>query len=160
MINNVYSITKQLTIMKKIFALLVLALSIGCAHAFSGNDKVINKNQLPAQAQNFINEHFAGVKISYAKLETDFLVNSYEVVFADGTKIEFASNGNWEDVDCRYGEVPAAIIPAPIKDYVKANYPNARVLKIERDRRGYDLKLSNRLELKFNNDLEIVDIDD
>ena len=160
MINNVYSITKQQNIMKKIFALLVLALSFGYALAVVGNDKVINKNQLPAQAQNFINEHFAGVKISYAKLETDFLVNSYEVVFADGTKIEFASNGNWEDVDCRYGEVPAAIIPAPIKDYVKANYPDARVLKIERDRRGYDIKLSNRLELKFNNDFEIVDIDD
>ena len=85
MINNVYSITKQLTIMKKIFALLVLALSIGSAHAFSGNDKVINKNQLPAQAQSFINEYFAGAKISYAKLETDFLVNSYEVMLADGT---------------------------------------------------------------------------
>ena len=146
--------------MKKIIALLVLALSFGCAQAFVVNDKVINKNQLPAQAQNFINEHFAGVKISYAKLETDFLVNSYEVVFADGTKLEFSSNGNWEDVDCRYGEVPAAIIPAPVKDYVKANYPDARVLKIERDRRGYDIKLSNRLELKFNNDFEIVDIDD
>ena len=73
--------------MKKIFALLVLALSIGSAHAFSGNDKVINKNQLPAQAQSFINEYFAGAKISYAKLETDFLVNSYEVMLADGTKL-------------------------------------------------------------------------
>ena len=152
--------TKQLTIMKKIIALLVLALSFGCAQAFVVNDKVINKNQLPAQAQSFINEYFAGVKISYAKLETDFIFKSYEVMFADGTKIEFASNGNWEDVDCRYGEVPAAIIPALIKDYVKAHYPDARVLKIERDRRGYDIKLSNRLELKFNNDFEIVDIDD
>ena len=41
--------------MKKIFALLVLALSFGYALAVVGNDKVINKNQLPAQAQNFIN---------------------------------------------------------------------------------------------------------
>ena len=38
--------TKQLTIMKKIIALLVLALSFGCAQAFVVNDKVINKNQI------------------------------------------------------------------------------------------------------------------
>ena len=68
--------------------------------------------------------------------------------------------GNWEEVDCRYGEVPAAIIPVPLKNYLNANYPDEKVLKIERDRRGYDLKLSNKLELKFNNDFEIVDIDD
>ena len=146
--------------MKKIILVLAAIFSIGVFSASADNDKIINKNQLPAQAQSFINEYFAGAKISYAKLETDFLVNSYEVMLADGTKLEFASNGNWEDVDCRYGEVPAAIIPAAIKDYVKAHYPDARVLKIERDRRGYDIKLSNRLELKFNNDFEIVDIDD
>ena len=146
--------------MKKIFVLLVLAISFSAAHAFVVNDKVISKNQLPAQAQSFLNENFANVKISYAKLETDFLVSSYEVMLADGTKLEFSSKGNWEEVDCRYGEVPAAIIPVPLKDYLKANYPNEKVLKIERDRRGYDLKLSNKLELKFNNDFEIVDIDD
>jgi hypothetical protein len=146
--------------MKKIFVLFVLAISFSAAHAFIGNDKVINKNQLPAQAQSFLNENFANVKISYAKLETDFLVSSYEVMLADGTKLEFSNKGNWEEVDCRYGEVPAAIIPVPLKNYLKANYPNEKVLKIERDRRGYDLKLSNKLELKFNNDFEIVDIDD
>ena len=146
--------------MKKIFVLLVLAISFSAAHAFVGNDKVISKNQLPAQAQSFLNENFANAKISYAKLETDFLVNSYEVMLADGTKLEFSNKRNWEEVDCRYGEVPAAIIPVPLKNYLNANYPNEKVLKIERDRRGYDLKLSNKLELKFNNDFEIVDIDD
>ena len=32
--------------MKKIFVLFVLAISFSAAHAFIGNDKVINKNQL------------------------------------------------------------------------------------------------------------------
>lgn len=146
--------------MKKIFVLLVLAVSFSAANAFVINDKVINKNQLPAQAQSFLNENFADAKISYAKLETDLLEKTYEVVLADGTKLEFSAKGNWAEVDCRYGEVPSAIIPASIKDYLNANYPNERVHKIERDRRGYDLKLSNKLELKFNNNFEIVDIDD
>ena len=146
--------------MKKVLIVLALVLPFGVAAAFAGGDKVISKGQLPAQAQSFLNEHFAGAKISYVKQDTDFLDRAYEVMLADGTKIEFSNKGNWEEVDCRYGEVPAAIIPVPLKNYLKANYPNEKVLKIERDRRGYDLKLSNKLELKFNNDFEIVDIDD
>ncbi|MBR4066374.1 MAG: PepSY-like domain-containing protein [Bacteroidaceae bacterium] len=146
--------------MKKIFVLLVSVFCISSAMAFGGGDKVINKSQLPAQAQNFLNENFADVKISYAKQETDFLERSYEVVLADGTKLEFSRKGSWKEVDCRYGEVPAAIVPEPIKKYINENYSGEKVLKIERDSRGYEVKLSNRLELTFNNDFRIVDIDD
>ncbi|MBP3408183.1 MAG: PepSY-like domain-containing protein [Bacteroidaceae bacterium] len=146
--------------MKKIMFLLTLVFSLGVVSAFGFNDKVISKNQLPAQAQSFLNENFADVKISYAKQETDFIERSYEVVLADGTKLEFTKKGNWKEVDCRYSEVPSAIVPAPIKNFINENYSDSRVLKIERDSRGYEVKLSNKLELKFNNDFKIVDIDD
>ena len=66
--------------------------------ALADNDKVINKNQLPAQAQKFLNENFANVKCSYVKLERDFLERSYEVVLVDGVKLEFSRNGAWKDV--------------------------------------------------------------
>lgn len=140
--------------------LLTLVFSLSVVNAFGFNDKVISKNQLPAQAQSFLNENFADVKISYAKQETDFIERSYEVVLADGTKLEFTKKGNWKEVDCRYSEVPSAIVPAPIKNFINENYSDSRVLKIERDSRGYEVKLSNKLELKFNNDFNIVDIDD
>ena len=146
--------------MKKIRITLALALPLGTSVASAVNDKVINKNELPAKAQKFIDGNFANVKLSYAKLETDFLTRYYEVTLADGTKLEFTSNGEWEEVDCRRAEVPAAIIPAGISEYVKNNYPGEKINRIERDSRGYELELSNDLELKFNNDLEIVDIDD
>lgn len=137
-----------------------MVFSLGVVNAFGFNDKVISKNQLPAQAQSFLNENFADVKISYAKQETDFIERSYEVVLADGTKLEFTKKGNWKEVDCRYSEVPSAIVPALIKNFINENYSGSRVLKIERDSRGYEVKLSNKLELKFNNDFKIVDIDD
>ncbi len=146
--------------MKKIMILLALAFSFAVSDSYALNDKVISKNQLPAQAQSFLNENFAGSGISYAKLETDFFERSYEVMLSDGTKLEFTNKGNWKEVDCRYSEVPEAIIPAPVKKYISDNYEGSKVLKIERDSRGYDVKLSNRLELKFNKDFEIVDIDD
>lgn len=146
--------------MKKILFALVAFLSFGVSAVKADNDKIISKNELPAQAQQFINEHFNGVKFSYAKLERDFLENSYEVMLANGAKLEFSSKGTWEDVDCRYGEVPAAIIPQPIKEYIKSNYPGEKVLKIERERNRYELKLSNRLELTFDENFRIIDIDD
>lgn len=145
--------------MKKILIVLALILPFGVVTAFAGSDKVISKGELPAQAQSFLNEHFAGAKISYVKQDTDFLDRAYEVMLADGTKIEFSNKGNWEEVDCRYSEVPAAVIPAPIVKFLSENHPDARVLKIERDRRGYEVKLSNRIELGFNNDFELVDFD-
>ena len=36
----------------------------------------------------------------------------------------------------------------------------ATVIKLDRDRRGYDVKLNNGMELEFNKKFEIVDIDD
>lgn len=146
--------------MKKILLTLVAIFSVGIFSAMADNDRVINKSQLPAPAQQFLNEHFAGVDLTYAKEERDIFKHSYEVRLADGTKIEFTSKGEWDEVECRFGEVPAAIIPQAIKEYVNKNYAGAKVLFIEKDRNDYEVKLSNRLELKFDKDLNIYDIDD
>lgn len=145
--------------MKKILFVLATILTFGVSNVLADNDKIIKKSELPAQAQMFINEYFPGVEITYAKLERDFLERTYEVVLADGTKLEFNGKGEWREVDCRYAEVPAAIVPQPVKAYIKKGYPTEKILKIERDRGNYELKLSNRYELTFNKDFNIVDID-
>lgn len=145
--------------MKKILFALAAIFTLGISNVSADNDKLINKNELPVKTQQFLDNNFANVKITYAKLERDLFERSYEVVLADGTKLEFTYQGDWKDVDCRYEEVPAAIVPQPIKEYVSSNYPNEKILKIERDRGYYELKLSNRYELTFNKDYKIVDID-
>ena len=146
--------------MKKILLTLVAIFSVGIFSAMADNDKVINKSQLPAPAQQFINEHFAGIDITYAKEEWDFLKHSYEVRLANGAKIEFTSKGVWDEVECRFGEVPAAIIPQAIREYVDKNYAGAKIIYIEKDRNDYEVKLSNRLELKFDKEYRLYDIDD
>ena len=146
--------------MKKILLTLVAIFSVGIFSVIANNDRVINKSQLPAPAQQFLNEHFAGVDLTYAKEERDIFKHSFEVRLADGTKIEFTSKGEWDEVECRFGEVPAAIVPQAIKEYIDKNYAGAKVLYIEKDRNDYEVKLSNRLELKFDKDFNIYDIDD
>ena len=101
--------------MKKILFALAAIFALGISNASADNDKLINKSELPVQAQQFIDNYFAGVELTYAKLERDFLERSYEVVLADGTKLEFTSRGDWKEVDCRYGEVPAGIVPQAIR---------------------------------------------
>ena len=146
--------------MKKILFALFALFSVGVFVASADNHKVINKSQLPVQAQQFIDKHFAGVEVSFAKEEREILGRSYEVRLANGAKLEFSSKGVWEEVDCRFGEVPAGIVPAEISKFIKENYPDAKVQKIEIDRNDYEVKLSNRLELKFDKEFRLVDIDD
>ena len=146
--------------MKKIILALAAIFSIGVFSASADNDKIINKNQLPAKAQQFINEHFDGVDLSYAKEERDILKKSYEVRLANGVKLEFSDKGVWEEVDCQFSEVPAEIIPMEIKKYIDENFAGEKVISIERNRLNYEVKLSNRLELKFDKEFNIYDIDD
>ena len=151
---------KKKKIMKKILLILVALFSVGALAAVADNDKLINKSQLPIAAQQFIDANFAGVDLMYAKEECNILFNSYEVRLANGIKLEFSNKGNWEEVDCQQNEVPAAIVPQPIKEYVDKNYPAEKILKIEKSRNDYEIKLSNRLELKFDKDFNLYDIDD
>ena len=146
--------------MKKILLILVAVFSVGILAAVADNDKLINKSQLPKPAQEFIDAHFAGIDLLYAKEDCNILFSSYEVRLANGVKLEFSSKGNWEEVDCQQGAVPAAIVPQPIKEYIEKSYAGENILAIEKNRNDYEVKLSNRLELKFDKDFNLYDIDD
>lgn len=82
------------------------------------------------------------------------------MLFVNGSKVEFVRNGDWKEVDCRYGEVPAGIVPQPILDYVNTRFTGRTVVRIERERKGYDVGLDNGLDLKFDRSFRLVDIDD
>lgn len=144
--------------MKNLIVLLA-CLFIQQATALADNDKPTTVRQLPVAAQNFIKAHFAGVSIAIAKIENDFLDKSYDVIFANGNKVEFDKKGQWTDIDCKYTEVPAKAVPAAIKNYVDKNHKGVKILKIEIENRNYDVKLSNGWELRFNKKFNIVDID-
>ena len=149
---------KKTTSMKKLVFLLVCLFTLQTV-ARADDDKPIQVTQMPQPAQQFIKQHFADSKVALAKMESDFFYKSYEVIFTNGDKVEFDNKGNWEEVNCKYSSVPTAIIPAAIQKYVATNYPDAKILKIERDKKDYEVKLSNRTELKFDLKFNLIDID-
>lgn len=138
-----------------LMCMLTLCVTMACAD----NEKVIELNRLPQAAQKFVGQHFPDGKVAFVKMETEIMSKSYEVTFVDGCHVDFDGKGNWTEVDCNRLAVPTAIIPTRIVDYVKANYPDAVVTKIERGRRDYEVKLSNRIELKFDTKFKLIDID-
>ena len=143
--------------MKKLIFLFVCVFSIQVALA--DNDKPINFTQLPQAAQKFVKQHFPKAKIAFVKMETELFDKSYDVVFNNGDKLEFDKEGEWTEVNCKSTVVPAKVIPAPIKKYVETNYPEAKVLSIERDRYDYEVKLSNFWEIKFDMNFNVIDMD-
>jgi hypothetical protein len=115
---------------------------------------------LPATAQRLLSSEFSAKQISFIKAERDFLTLDYDVVFSDGSAIEFNSKGQWEEVNCRLGDVPPGLVPEAISQYLAANYPSEHIQQIERQRRGYEVKLTNGLELEFDKQLRLRDVDD
>mgnify|MGYP000026563700 len=92
-------------------------------------------------------------------MEKDFFDKKYEVIFANSSKVEFFKDGTWKEVDCKYSTVPEAVIPEAILRYVKATYPDHKVVKIEKEDRGYEAKLANGMKLEFDNKFNLIDID-
>ena len=109
-------------------------------------------------AQQFIKKYFGDRKVAFAKEESDFR-KSYEIAFKNGDKIEFDRKGEWTDIDCKYSAVPTGIIPAPIAKYVADNYPDNKIVQIERDTRSTEVKLDNRMEIKFDKQHRVIEMD-
>lgn len=140
---------------QKRFFLVALMCMIMSATTFA-SDRVITANQLPAAAQTFINQTFPGASIMYAEIDD----GKYEVHLNDGTEINFDRKGNWDKVDCKLKAVPAHLIPATIASNVETQFSGTVITKIDKERYGYEIELSNGLDLKFNRQGMLSEIDD
>lgn len=74
----------------------------------------------------------------------------YDVRLVNGTKIEFSNSGKWTSVDCKSREVPAKLIMSPIRKYVDKNCNGAKIVRVVKKASGYEIGLSDGVELKFN----------
>ena len=129
--------------------------------ALAGDIITKDQSKLPAEARNFISEHFSGKDVSHIKIDDGlFESTSYEVVFSDGTNVEFDDKGLWKEIDCEHSAVPMAAIPQKIRDYVQANFPEQRITHIERERRGFEVELLNDLTLEFDQNGTFKRLDD
>lgn len=139
-----------------------MLMSIGTLMA--DNDRVIDTKDLPAKATEFLNTYFANETVTFAKLDKELFENKYEVMLKNGVKITFFKSGDWKEVDAESAsvtfEMPEGLIPIQLRQYVEANYMGIRINSIEKEGRFTDVSLANGLDLRFDSNYRLVNIDD
>ena len=141
--------------MKKLGLFLLMAV-VMCMSVKADDDRVITYQQLPQSAQEFLKQHFSKLVPLVVTMDWD----DYTIMYESGEKIEFNKQGEWKDIDCRASHVPAVLIPQQIKSSVQQSFPGTTIIKIDRNRRGYEVKLNNGLEVEFSRNFQVIDIDD
>ncbi len=135
--------------MKKYLFLMFLPMVIGLASC-DYHDKMVDAGDLPTKTTMFIADYFPGCNIVSIDKDRDFGSVSYDVVLSCGVKLEFDKSGNWTEIDCSPNEVPNALVPDKILEYVVSKYPDNHIVKIEHKWSNYQIELNNDLELVFD----------
>ena len=130
----------------RILALFVMMLSAST----DARDIVIKVKDLPAPARSLVKNHFKGRMIVKAEKESNLNGVSYEVTLSNGDEIKFNCKGGWVEIDCKTDAVPVSVVPNAIAVYVKKNYHNVKINKIERGRLSYEVELSNGVDIHFD----------
>ena len=111
----------------------------------------VQLSSIPQNAQNFIKQHFPNIKVTF--IERDW--EDIEVYLENGTQIDFFPNGDWKEVKC-YGNMPATILPANVMNTIRRTYPNAAIVKIEKQFTIFEIKLNNMMELYVDNNGQLL----
>lgn len=149
--------------MKKSFLYVLAAVTglfLGSSIAVADTDIPITPDKLPAAAQTFIKQYFPEQTIIFAEKDVDFMKTKYEVHLDDGSEINFTGNGDWDKVECKLRPVPAALVPEAIATTVQAQFPGSAIMKIDKEKYGWEIELNNDLDLKFSKTGQLYGIDD
>lgn len=137
--------------MRKIFVSVFVAVATLVSAAYAGTP--ITREQLPDQARNFITKYFASDNVKKVEKEQGRRGMEYEVEFTNGAEIDFREDGSWKDVKAPHGgAIPADIVPAAINKYVQDHHAGQTIVEISRKRGGYEIELTNDVELKLTED--------
>ena len=136
--------------------------AVACLAVACEKEEIIGVDKLPSAATTFLNEHFNAVEVLSVTREKEPLSSTeYEALLDNGVEVKFDKNGNWTEVEARKDTdaLPMSFIMTPIVDYVTENYNDAGINGIDKEKNGFDIELTNGLDLVFDNDGQFVRID-
>ena len=141
--------------MKRFLLLIAATLTFSAA---SAQDSKVTFNDLPADAINFVRQHFLVANIASVWKDIDYNDEEYSVIFKDGVEVEFNGEGDWKELKARYGKLPDQVIPAKILAHVQATYPSKNIKELSRSlsKKKYEVELNDELEIKFDEQFNII----
>lgn len=123
-------------------------------------DEKIRFEELPREAQLFVENHYKGVKVTSTHRDGKSKYADFDVRLSNGTEIEFDHLGVWKDVDAAPRDViPSGIAPSNVENYVNSAYPGDGINEISRVAVGYEVELVSGLDLVFGSDGAFFGID-
>lgn len=143
--------------MKRFLLLIAATLTFSAA---SAQDSKVTFNDLPADAINFVRQHFLVDHIASVWKDTDYNDEEYTVIFRDGLEIEFNGNGDWKELKARHGKVPDHVVPEKILAQVSATFPFESIKEVSRNltKKRYKAELTDDQELKFDENFNFIGV--
>ena len=127
-----------------LLTLAAILLFAGTAQAV-GPKKVIDPDRLPKNAIELIQKHWPSCAIDFAYING----KEYEALLTDGTIIQFDSKGKWKEMKCTDG-LPVTLVPGYITRYIVNRFPKQLIIDCEKLKGGYEVTLTNGLEIQFD----------
>ena len=146
--------------MKKLALLLTLILGISFT-SLAGDTYSRSASALPESAKVTLARNFKA-PVSFIKTDKTLgFVTEYDVILTDGTEINFDRNGNWESIEIAANQtIPNVFIVKGITDYINKNFPGQKILGISKEGNGFEVELSNSIEMKFDKNGNFIRYDD
>ena len=132
----------------------------GAAYA-DGREKPTSVDKLPQAAQEFLSAHFKGSHGGICRRGAE-IHGQKSTRWSTPTvrRSNSAATGSGESVGRKYSPVPASIV----RSLSKPSFPEATIgqfiRQIDRNAYTWEVELSNGLEIKFDNQFNVIDIDD
>ena len=141
--------------MKKPLMTMLAVLMLSIPANAQNRKRTIDPYDLPKQAVELIQRHWPSCETEQAFVSS----KEYEAILTDGTLIVFDLKGVWKEMKCTDG-LPVTLVPAFITRYVVDRYPRILIIDVEKMRGGYEVTLSNGLEIQFDMHGRVTHVDD
>lgn len=124
-----------------------------------GRDVYITPEELPVHSQTFLDTHFPGDGIRHVTKDRE----NFDVRLSSGAEVDFTLTGDWDKIEGNGVPMPQSVLdllPKAIIDYITTKAPNAAITEISVELYGYEIELSNGLDIRFRSSGELISIDD
>jgi hypothetical protein len=142
--------------------MMFIAMLFATSTTFAACDKevFIAESQLPAESRSFLKTHFSGVEVLRVMKEIDGLDKDYSVYLKNGFEVDFRRNGSWDQVEGHREALPASVLgllPDGIEAYTTANFPGQPIVKVNREKWGYEIELARAEGSNYDVELDFTE---
>ncbi|CAM3410555.1 PepSY-like domain-containing protein [uncultured Empedobacter sp.] len=151
--------------MKKLFLGTALFTMFALVTTSCNNDddttttETVELKTLPEEGRSFVTTYFSGIEIARIEKHSPAKIDGtmYEVDFVNRDEIDFDQNGTWLKVEAEGNRsIPTGFILPSIVSYINTNYPTLKINQIEKTYEGFEVELTNDLDLIFNASGEFI----